>query len=96
MPTLPSIKGTVFAAVVEDVKQALQAGKVKQAGLSPRGAANAKRLLAGGLYQQLEYLKRASSDGFVNEMARAHNTLDLWLWERPEPDRIVFRMTREL
>ena len=37
-----------------------------------------------------------ASDGFTNEMARQHNTPDLWVWERPEPDRIVWRMTRAL
>ena len=37
-----------------------------------------------------------ASDGFTNEMARQHNSPDLWEWERPEPDRILWRMTREL
>jgi hypothetical protein len=127
--------------------------------LRRRGARNAKRLLEAGLYQQLEYTKRATfireseknarfeafgrdlqrlttisssilnfgrsqhkpdpdrkmrwlievsqareypealiwaSDGFTNEMARQHNTPDLWAWERPEPDLIVWHMTREI
>ena len=37
-----------------------------------------------------------ASSGFSNELARVHNSGDLWVWERPEPDRIVFRMTRDL
>ena len=37
-----------------------------------------------------------ASDGFTNEMARQHNSPDLWAWERPEPERIVWHMTREL
>jgi hypothetical protein len=37
-----------------------------------------------------------ASDGFTNEMARQHNTPDLWTWARPELDRIVWSMTREL
>jgi hypothetical protein len=34
------------------------------------------------------------SEGFVNEMASQHGQEDLWHWERPAPDRVVFRMTR--
>jgi hypothetical protein len=205
MPTVPSIKGSVFAVLVEDIQKLLGAKRLKQDELkrwlnpkdlayleSPvqpfewydirayarmsellrdvegggsneylrrRGARNAKRLLEAGLYQQLEYTHRTlfsreseknarfeafgrdlgrlttisssilnfgrtqhkpdpdrkmrwlievtqakaypealvwASDGFTNEMARQHNTPDLWVWERPEPERIVWHMTREL
>lgn len=205
MPTLPSIKGSVFSVLVEDIQKLLSAMRLKRDELarwlkpkdlryleSPiqpfewydirvygrmsellrdvegggsneylrkRGARNAKRLLDAGLYQQLEYTHRTlfsqeseksarfeafgrdlgrlttisssilnfgrtahkpdpdrkmrwlievtqakeypeplvwASDGFMNEMARQHNTPDLWVVERPEPDRIVWHMTREL
>src|SRR5262245_35990992 len=206
MPIVPSIKGSVFTGLVEDIHKLLAAKKVKDSELNrwlkpkdleylaakaiqphewydirsydrmslllrdvegggkneylrKRGARNAKRLLDAGLYGQLEYCHRASfanesdpgarfeafgrdlarlvtisasilnfgrslhkpdtehkwrwiienaqareypetlvwaSDGFTNEMARSHNTPDLWVWERPEPDRIVWRMTRAL
>jgi hypothetical protein len=36
------------------------------------------------------------SDGFVNEMASRHGDDDLWNWERPTPDLVVFRMTRAI
>ena len=37
-----------------------------------------------------------TSDGFVNQMATHHRQgADLWSWERPRADLIVFRMTRE-
>jgi hypothetical protein len=36
------------------------------------------------------------SDGFVNEMARLHGEADLWDWVRPAPDRVVFRMLRDI
>lgn len=36
------------------------------------------------------------SDGFVNEMASQHGDRDLWTWERPKPDLVLFRMTRSL
>lgn len=36
------------------------------------------------------------SEGFVNEMATQHGDKDLWRWERPAPDHVVFRMTRAL
>ena len=36
------------------------------------------------------------SDGFVNEMATHHGEPDLWGWERPAAERIVFRMIRSL
>jgi hypothetical protein len=202
---IPSIKGSVFAGLVEDTNKLLAEKRVKPEELSrwlkpkdleylkasilphewydirsygrlsdllkdvegggsneylrKRGARNAKRLLEAGLYQQLEYTHRTlfaqesdkeqrflafgrdlgrlttigssilnftrtvhkpdpdrkmrwmlevtgareypealvwSSDGFTNEMARQHNTPDLWTWERPEPDRIVWYMTRDL
>jgi hypothetical protein len=205
MPTLPSIKGSVFAGLVEDINKLLAARKLKREELSrwlkpkdlayldapvqpfewydirsyahmsellrdvegggsnqylrERGARNARRLLEAGLYQQLEYTHRTlfaresdknarfeafgrdlarlttisasilnfgrtvhkpdpdrkmrwiientqakeypealvwASDGFTNEMARQHNSPDLWEWERPEPDRILWRMTREI
>jgi hypothetical protein len=205
MPTLPSIKGSVFAAAVEDLQKLLASKKLKQEELSRwlkakdlsylqspiqpfewydirsyarigeclrdvegngsneylkrRGAKNARRLLDAGLYSQLEYTKAASfvrendkkarseafgrdlrrlatlnasilnfgrnevkadpehplrwiietsqakeypealcwsTEGFINEMARQHQTPDLWTWKRPEPDLIVWRMTREI
>ena len=205
MPTVPSIKGSVFAGLVEDTQKLLASGRLKQTELTrwliakdlsyleapiqpfewydirsygrmsdllrdvegggsneylrKRGARNAKRLLEAGLYQQLEYTHRTlfsreseknarfeafgrdlgrlttisasilnfgrtrhlpdpdrkmrwlievsqakeypealvwASDGFTNEMARQHNSPDLWQWERPEPDRIVWHMTREI
>lgn len=36
------------------------------------------------------------SDGFVNQMASVHGDADLWRWERPTPDLVVFRMTRPI
>ena len=36
-----------------------------------------------------------ASCGFSNELSRVQSQPDLWTWERPEPDRIVFRMTRD-
>jgi hypothetical protein len=36
------------------------------------------------------------SDGFVNEMASQHGDQELWGWERPRPDLVLFRMTRSL
>jgi hypothetical protein len=205
MPTLPSIKGSVFCAAVEDIRKLLAARKLKQEELTrwlkpkdltylessvqpfewydirsyarmggllrdvegrgsndylkQRGAKNAKRLLEAGLYGQLEYTKSTSfaresdkqarseafrrdlrrlitlqasilnfarmevksdpehplrwmmetlqakeypevlcwsTEGLINEMARQHDTPDLWTWTRPEPDRIVWRMTRDI
>jgi hypothetical protein len=205
MPAVPSIKGSVFSGLVEDIQKLLATKRLKREELTrwldpkdlayleapvqpfewydirtyarmsellrdvegggsneylrKRGARNAKRLLEAGLYQQLEYTQRTlfareteknarfeafgrdlgrlttisasilnfgrsahkpdpdhkmrwiievtqakpypealvwASDGFTNEMARQHNTPDLWRWERPEPDRIVWHMTREL
>lgn len=36
------------------------------------------------------------TDGFVNEMARNHSSSDLWNWKREGPDRIIYRMNREV
>ena len=36
------------------------------------------------------------SDGFVNQMAAIHGDEDLWRWERPRQDLVLFRMTRSL
>jgi hypothetical protein len=205
MASLPSIKGSVFAGVVEDVNKLLARGglsradaarwlepsdfahledeiaiarwydiraytrmnellrEVEGAGsheyLRERGRQTARRLLEGGLYAQLEYLNRAAvaratgsaarfeafgrdlrlltsmsasilnfsrwtskpddalpgryrievseaddfpevlcwrSDGFVNEMATQHGDADLWGWDRPRSDLVVFRMLRPL
>lgn len=205
MTALPSIKGSVFAAVVEDVAVLLERGKLSEAEvgrwlqpgdrvllaapisisswydiraytrmnellrdvagggsndyLRERGRETARRLLEAGLYAQLEFLHRTEvaeatghdarfaafgrdlrklatisgsilnfsrwsvapdpdhgrryridvteagpfpevlcwrSDGFVNEMAAIHGSGDLWRWKRISPDRIVFRMLREL
>jgi hypothetical protein len=45
-----------------------------------RGARSAELLMQAGLYQQMEYLKRT-------RVAQQR-------WERPSPDRIVYRMRR--
>jgi hypothetical protein len=37
-----------------------------------------------------------SCDGFVNRIAKPRDAPDLWKWERPVPDVIIFRMTRSL
>lgn len=34
--------------------------------------------------------------GFVNEVAGLHGEPRLWYWERPRPDLVVFRMTRDI
>lgn len=36
------------------------------------------------------------TEGFVNEMTAQAGAPDLFRWERPEPDRVVFRMTRSI
>ena len=36
------------------------------------------------------------SDGFINQMASLHGEGNLWDWERPAPDLILFRMLRGL
>jgi hypothetical protein len=36
-----------------------------------------------------------TTDGFVNRMSRQHGQPDLWRWERPRRDLVIFRMTRE-
>ena len=33
-----------------------------------------------------------TTQGFNNRMAQEHGSPDLWYWERPQPDRIHFRM----
>lgn len=35
------------------------------------------------------------SDGFINEMGATRAQGDLWRWDRPAPDRLVFRMLRD-
>ena len=35
-----------------------------------------------------------TTDGFVNRMASRHGHADLWRWERPTPDRVVYRLLR--
>jgi hypothetical protein len=37
-----------------------------------------------------------TTDGFVNRMAKQHGAPDLWRWERPVMDLIVYRMARSL
>jgi len=205
MPTVPSIKGSVFIRAVEDTLKLLSAGTLARSGLGrwlrpsdaalldqpviasswydvqaygrllellrdvegegsneylrQRGARSAEVLRDAGLYQQLEYLNRTqasqqkdprarylafgrdlrllttihgsilsfgrqqvkedpkhsdrwimeyidvapypealcwTTDGFVNRMAKQHGQADLWKWERPAPDFIVYRMTRSI
>ena len=36
-----------------------------------------------------------TTDGFVNRMASEHGSADLWRWERPTRELIVFRMLRD-
>jgi hypothetical protein len=205
MPSLPSIKGSVFATVVESVNKLLAQGNVSREELSrwlkPEdvalldqevsvsewydirvaarmselmrdvegggnndylrrlGKQSAKRLLEMGLYQQMEYLQntqvqkaidaKARSEafgrdlrllstlsasiynfakwesipdperegryliriseaknlpdvlcwrveGFMNQMAAEHDEPDLWRWDRPKPDLVVFRMNRSV
>jgi hypothetical protein len=198
----PSIKGSIFASVVEDVHKAVASGAVRKDELArwlgasdvalldakilvsnwydirsydrmnlllrdvvgqgddeylrERGRETARKLGAAGIYAQMEYLQRTEvstaarparfeafgrdlrklttisasilnfstwtprpdpdhadrwlievtdardfpetlawrSDGFVNGMSAKHSHGDLWRWERPAPDRIVFRMQR--
>ena len=35
-----------------------------------------------------------TTDGFINRMARQHGHGDMWRWERPRADLVVYRMTR--
>lgn len=35
-----------------------------------------------------------TTDGFINRLAEQHHEDSLWVWSRPQPDLIVFRMTR--
>jgi len=37
-----------------------------------------------------------TTDGFVNRISQPRGLPDLWRWERPVPERILFRMTRSL
>jgi len=37
-----------------------------------------------------------TSQGFSNRMAEEHGDVDLWYWERPEPDVVIFRMRKEV
>jgi hypothetical protein len=37
-----------------------------------------------------------TSQGFCNRMAEEHGDPDLWYWERPQHDVVVFRMNREI
>jgi hypothetical protein len=205
MAAVPSVKGSLIAASVEDIKKLLQAGTLSESELErrlqpgdlevlargvsmmgwydiriharmlellkdaegggsddylrQRGAQSAERLLDAGLYQQLEYLNRTqlsntadslerflafgrdlrllttlsgsiynfmrwesqidpevknrylirvseatafpddmgwAAEGFINRMAMQHGDPDLWRWQRPAPDLIVFRMIRDL
>jgi len=37
-----------------------------------------------------------TTDGFVNRISKPRDQPDLWRWERPTPDRIVYRMIRSI
>jgi hypothetical protein len=37
-----------------------------------------------------------TTQGFLNRMAAEHGDPDLWHWERPAPDRVIYRMNRSL
>ncbi len=37
-----------------------------------------------------------TTDGFVNRISKPRGEPDLWRWERPVPDVIIFRMTRSI
>jgi hypothetical protein len=37
-----------------------------------------------------------TTDGFVNRISKPRGEPDLWTWERPVPDVIVFRMTHSI
>jgi hypothetical protein len=37
-----------------------------------------------------------TNQGFINRMAAQHGEPDLWRWERPAPDRVVYRMIRSV
>ena len=36
-----------------------------------------------------------TTDGFINRMAGQHGHAELWHWERPQRDHVVFRMLRQ-
>jgi hypothetical protein len=205
MPSVPSIKGSVFGRAAEDVLKLLSAGTIarrelgrwlgpgdvailekpvlssgwydveaygrllellkdvegggKNEYLRDRGARSAELLRKAGQYQQMEYLDRTqaaqqtdprarvlafgrdlrlittvfgsllsfgrsqvredpaqadrflmeyldvapypeglcwTTDGFVNRIAKPRDQPDLWKWERPVPDQIIFRMIRSI
>jgi hypothetical protein len=205
MPTVPSIKGSVFVRAIEDILKLVSAGTLSRGELErrlppsdvallkqavipsswydvqaygrllellketegegrneylrERGARSAELLRQSGLYQQMEYLNRTqvsqqkdararflafgrdlrllttisgsilnfgrqlvkddpqhadryvleyvevapypealcwTTDGFVNRMAKQHGMPDLWSWERPVSDLIVYRMSRSI
>jgi len=205
MPTVPSIKGSVFTRAVEDILKLVSAGTLARGDLErrlrpadvalldqpvissgwydvmaygrlldllrdvegngsneylrERGARSADALRKSGLYQQMEYLSRTqaaqqsdpearflafgrdlrlittlhrsivnfgqqqvredpehsdryvmeyvdvapfpeslcwTTHGFVNRIAKPRYQPDLWRWERPVVDLIVFRMIRSL
>jgi hypothetical protein len=35
-----------------------------------------------------------TTDGFINRMASQHGHSDIWRWQRPSPDRVVYLMLR--
>lgn len=37
-----------------------------------------------------------TTDGFINAMAKQHDAVDLWYWERPRPDLVRFKMKRSV
>ena len=37
-----------------------------------------------------------TTDGFVNRISKPRDQPDLWRWERPRPDLILFRMIRSI
>jgi len=50
-------------------------------------------------YQDVAHYPEAlcwTTDGFVNRMAKQHGMPDLWKWERPTQDLILYRMTRSV
>lgn len=140
------------------LRLALEGGEGNN-GLTRYGEESAERLLQGGLYQQLDYLKRTqvaqqcdaearflafgrdlrllvslhatilnftrpsvkvdpewkdryviehadaraypevlcwTAQGFFNRMAAEHGDVNLWWWERPAPDLVLYRMNRSI
>jgi len=37
-----------------------------------------------------------TSQGFSNRMAEEHDDVDLWYWQRPTPDVVIFRMRKDV